>query len=146
MFPVLAQVDSSTHDALFRRQPATPSCCGVGVCPALRQLFTALASQVILVVDDLHWADADSVALLDELLRGLTPLLSRSSVSAARGRFKPFLQALLGGVESEARVSVSLHRSVILKRSLIESLGVHTSSGSTNWVRMTREAEAIRYF
>ena len=145
MFPVLAQVDPSTHDALLSASTGDPILLRRRGLAALRQLFTALAShQVILVVDDLHWADADSVALLDELLRGphAPPLLTLLCFRSEEAASKPFLHALLGGVEGEARVSVLLDPlSDSETTSLIEALGVGTSSGSTDWLRMTREAE-----
>ena len=100
VFPVLLQVDAIAHsrwdhdpvgvDALALRRRAFA---------ALRALLGRLAEGCMLVmwIDDLQWADADSVVLLEELLRPPNPpvmlavLCFRSEETAA----KPFLQALL---------------------------------------------------
>ncbi len=73
LFPVLARVrgiaaaESSTADqaAVAPQTRRRRAFC------ALRALFEQLAdrSPVVLLLDDLHWGDIDSVALLDELLR-----------------------------------------------------------------------------
>jgi tetratricopeptide (TPR) repeat protein len=113
LFPVLLQVraiadargdgDLSIADPLAHRQRAFE---------ALRELFGRLANRqaVVIWIDDLQWADADSVVLLEELLRPpdapamLTVLCFRSEEIAA----KAFLQALLERAGRDRWSSISL--------------------------------------
>lgn len=63
---------------------------------ALRALLTFIAEhhRVVVVVDDLHWADADSVPLLRELLQGAAPA-PLLFVGAMREEGNPLLEPLL---------------------------------------------------
>ena len=113
VFPVLLQVDAIA-DA--RRDQELGSVDPLGLrrraFDALRELLGRLADRRSLVVwiDDLHWADADSAVLLEELLRPpsppamLTVLCFRSEETAA----KPFLQALLDRAGREGWSAMSL--------------------------------------
>jgi serine/threonine protein kinase len=72
---------------------------------ALRQLMGRVAEQqpLVLSIDDLQWSDADSIVLLDDLLRLPDPprLLLLTSFRSEEIDAKPFLQDLLeqaGGV------------------------------------------------
>ena len=100
VFPVLLQVDAiadvrgdqelASADPLVLRRRAFE---------ALRELLGRLANRqsLVICIDDLQWADADSAVLLEELLRPpsppamLTLLCFRSEETAA----KPFLRSLL---------------------------------------------------
>jgi serine/threonine protein kinase len=113
VFPVLLQVDAIAHahwdhvpvnvDALTLRRRAFG---------ALRELLGRLADRYTLVmwIDDLQWADADSVVLLEDLLRVpnspamLALLCFRSEETAA----KPFLQGLLDRAGRDGRTAMSL--------------------------------------
>ena len=55
---------------------------------ALRELLTNLARAhpLVVVIDDLQWADADSLALLEEILRGPEPRRCSSSRRRALAR------------------------------------------------------------
>jgi serine/threonine protein kinase len=113
VFPVLLQVDAIAHarwdhvplnvDALTLRRRAFA---------ALRELLGRLADRCLFVmwIDDLQWADADSVVLLEELLRlpnspaMLALLCFRSEETAA----KPFLQALVDRAGRDGWTAMSL--------------------------------------
>src|SRR6185503_10554328 len=113
VFPVLLQVDA-IRDARRHQDPGSVDPLGVRrrAFDALRELLHRLAARRSLVVwiDDLQWADADSVVLLEELLRPpsppamLTVLCFRSEETAA----KPFLQAVLDRAGRDAWSAISL--------------------------------------
>jgi eukaryotic-like serine/threonine-protein kinase len=100
VFPVILQVDAIAA-AARDREPGSVDQVGLRrrAFEALRGLLGRLADRGRLVccIDDLQWADADSVVLLEELLRPqsppamLTVLCFRSEEMAA----KPFLRSLL---------------------------------------------------
>ena len=113
VFPVLLLVDA-VNSASLDREPASIDPLALRRCAfeALRELLRQLASRRALVVaiDDLQWADADSVLLLEELLRPpsapamLTVLSFRSEEAAA----KPFLAAMLNRETSDAWSAIAL--------------------------------------
>jgi hypothetical protein len=112
---------------------------------ALRDLLSRLASRQPLVmwIDDLQWADADSVVLLDELLRRphppvmLTVLCFRSEETAE----KPFLQALLRRAGRDLWSAISLEPMTESEaHTLIEAvLPAHSSLTDEDKGRMTRD-------
>jgi hypothetical protein len=79
---------------------------------AFRQLLNTLAQRqpLILDIDDFHWADADSLAWLTELLRPPSPaaLLTVVSFRSNELEAKPFLRALIERVDIGDRVSLAL--------------------------------------
>jgi eukaryotic-like serine/threonine-protein kinase len=108
-FPVLARVE------LIAQAPPgfevrDPQELRVRVFGALRELFARLADRrpIMLVVDDVHWADADSFALLAELfhppdapallllatVRGSASASERAHIEAARGALNTFVHEL----------------------------------------------------
>ena len=93
------------HAGASRRPPILSSC-GSEPFTALRELLTRLAARQPLVVyiDDLHWADADSAVLLEELLRPphAPPILMIACLRTEEIASKPFLQALLQRTGSNA--------------------------------------------
>jgi eukaryotic-like serine/threonine-protein kinase len=113
VFPVLLQVGAIA--ALTREQRAErEDVAGLRrrAFHALRELFARLADRqrLVMFIDDLQWVDADSVVLLEELLRAtgtpaiLTILCFRSEETAA----KPFLQALLDRAGREPWLAIRL--------------------------------------
>ena len=99
VFPVMLQVDAifdarsrepETIDLFTMRRQAFG---------ALRELFTRLAQQkpLIIYIDDLQWADADSTFLLEDLLQppDAPPLLLIASFRSEDIDEKPFLKQML---------------------------------------------------
>jgi eukaryotic-like serine/threonine-protein kinase len=113
VFPVLLQVDA-IKNAPRTREPVSvdPLELRRRAFEVLRELLGRLAArrQLIVWIDDLQWADADSAVLLEELLRPpgqpamLTVLCFRSEETAA----KPFLQALLERAGQDVWSAISL--------------------------------------
>ena len=99
LFPVILQV-GAIRDVPQREQLlADPLVLRRRAFAALRELLARLALRQPLVVfiDDLHWADADSTALLEDLLRppDAPPLLLVASFRSEEIETKPFLRQLL---------------------------------------------------
>ncbi len=72
IFPVLRQIESSAPQTLRPHAIASEIELRRRAFTALRELFGRIAErkQMVLILDDLQWSDADSDALLAELLRG----------------------------------------------------------------------------
>ena len=79
---------------------------------AFRNLLARLASRqpVVLDIDDFHWADADSVTWLTELLRGPSdvPVLVLVSFRSEEFEAKPFLRSLIERTDIGERLPVPL--------------------------------------
>jgi len=100
LFPVLLRVEA------IARAPAPPEHnpdlleLRRAAISALRDLLKRMAERrpVILYIDDLHWADADSALLLQELLGPSAPaVLLLACLRDEEVAAKPFLRALLEG-------------------------------------------------
>jgi predicted ATPase len=96
LFPVLERVPGV--DASLAASGDPPSSVRRRAFRALRQVFASLTRRkpVVVVVDDVHWGDADSAALVLELLPPpmSLPLLFLLVQDDARAPSSPFLSAL----------------------------------------------------
>ncbi|WP_437983549.1 serine/threonine-protein kinase [Sorangium sp. So ce117] len=109
VFPVLRTVPAIT-EARARRKAIDPPEIRALVFAALRELLGRLAAErpLVLAIDDLQWADADSVALLSEVMR---PWTEADLHAATRpGSFA----GLDGPVSSGALVDPSRPRAMML--------------------------------
>jgi predicted ATPase len=114
VFPVMLQVDAIFDERAAHRESADPFTLRRHAFGALRQLLSALAVRqpVIIWIDDLQWADADSITLLDDLLRppDAPPLLLIASFRAEDVDSKPFLKQLLQNTNLQTCREISLDR------------------------------------
>ena len=96
LFPVLERVPGI--DATLAASGDDPTSVRRRAFAALREIFASLAGRkpVVLFVDDVHWGDADSAALLLDLLRPpiAPPLLLLLVQDDARAPASPFLNDL----------------------------------------------------
>ncbi len=99
VFPVMLQVD-----AIFEARSRHPESIDLFTLRrkafgALRELLTrvALRQPLVICIDDLQWADADSIFLLEDLLRppDAPPLLLIAGFRSEDTEEKPFLKQLL---------------------------------------------------
>jgi eukaryotic-like serine/threonine-protein kinase len=113
VFPVMLQVDAIFEER-SQRESADLFTLRRHAFDALRQLLTALAVRqpVIIWIDDLQWADTDSISLLDDLLRppDSPPLLLIASFRAEDVASKPFLRQLLQSTGATTDREISLDR------------------------------------
>ena len=133
VFPVMLQVD-----AIFNSRPAKPETVDLFTLrrqafAALRELLSRIAAHqpAVIYIDDLQWADADSIFLLEDLLRppDAPPLLLVGSFRTEDIDDKPFLKQLLlqTGTETSRELFVGpLPRSEArqLTRSLFTAAGL----------------------
>jgi len=85
VFPVLQRVPAFMEARGLHEPQTDPQQTRTLAFVALRELFSRLAERnpVVLAVDDFQWADADSLALLDELLRPPAALLVLATLRSA---------------------------------------------------------------
>jgi tetratricopeptide (TPR) repeat protein len=112
VFPAFQQLESVAEQVIpARARKSDPSLDRVQVFVALRELFTRVARgrRLVVAIDDLQWADGDSLALLAEVLRApdAPPLLFLATVRCPAGALPAPVQTLqteLGGDRRELRV------------------------------------------
>jgi Cdc6-like AAA superfamily ATPase len=112
LFPVLRQVNAAASQHGRESATADPIALRQQAFEALRDLLTRMAGRrpLIVFIDDLHWSDADSAALLEELLRPpqAPPILTVACFRDEEAETKPFLRRLLEHSGSSAGVSLAL--------------------------------------
>jgi serine/threonine protein kinase len=84
VFPVLRRVEAFAHAPRASYEAIDPQELRGRLFTSVRELFERLADryQIVIVIDDLQWADADSLALLREVMRppGAPPILLIATV------------------------------------------------------------------
>lgn len=129
VFPVLSRVNAFTqtprHPALEETQQRAR------LFAAVRDLFTRLCERrtVIIAIDDLQWADADSLAMLSEILRppDAPPLLFLASWREAGddpGGIRERLESLPGEIRQLAIQKLSAEATTELAKLLLDRSGV----------------------
>jgi eukaryotic-like serine/threonine-protein kinase len=112
LFPVMLQVEATASVRPRQSETADPLVLRQRAFAALRELLTRMAARQPLVVyiDDLHWADADSAVLLEELLRPphAPPILTVACFRTEEIASKPFLQTLLERTGSKTGIALRL--------------------------------------
>jgi hypothetical protein len=111
LFPVLRQVRAiGSHER--GDDAADPIVLRQHAFDGLRDLLGRLARRrpLVVFIDDLHWADADSAALLAALLRHpqAPPMLTIGCFRTEEVQSKPFLQVLCDPLDEAAETSLAL--------------------------------------
>jgi hypothetical protein len=146
LFPVMLQVVATASARPQDRQHTEPVVLRQRAFTALRQLLTRMAARqpLVICIDDLHWADADSALLLEELLRPpqAPPILVIGCLRTEELASRPFLQALLARTGSQPGMDIQLEPMTDDEAHtlLASTLGVDTPVGGDELLQMTREA------
>lgn len=132
-FPVLGRIESVIESSLGRSDVLDPLELRRQLFVGLRELLGRLCAKrrVALVIEDVQWADADSLGLLSELMRGpgeprlLLVLSLRSSDVETRQGWQVRLAETFGDrVESVALERMNLEESKALAETLLQRAGV----------------------
>ena len=113
LFPVMLQVDAVFNAPQGELDLAEPLALRRRAFNALREVLLRISDlkSLVLYIDDLQWADADSTILLEDLLRSpdAPPLLLIASFRSEDIQAKPFLRRLLQqtGTETCRELSVA---------------------------------------
>jgi serine/threonine protein kinase/tetratricopeptide (TPR) repeat protein len=106
LFPVMLQVDAIFEERSAQHETGDLFTLRRQAFGALRELLTAAARRwpLIIWIDDLQWADSDSILLLEDLLRPPDgpPLLLICSFRAEDVESKPFLKQLVQNADGES--------------------------------------------
>jgi len=114
VFPVLARVRGVTEMSASTRGAQDRVALRALVFTALRDLFARLAEarSLVVIIDDFQWADAESVALLSELLRppdapSLLLIVTARDVESAAKEVRQGLDMVASADARHARVELS---------------------------------------
>jgi hypothetical protein len=146
VFPVMLQVDAIFDERATRHETGDLFTLRRQAFGALRELLTALAQRqpLIIWIDDLQWADTDSILLLEDLLRPPDgpPLLLIGSFRTEDIDAKPFLKQLLQNAGSQTCRELCLNPLTNAEATeLAQSLLSQTESDSKPFVdSLVREA------
>jgi tetratricopeptide (TPR) repeat protein/predicted Ser/Thr protein kinase len=112
LFPVMLQVEAAASVRHGEYENVDPFVVRQRAFTALRELLTRMAARhpLVIYIDDLHWADADSAVLLDELLRPpqAPPILMIACFRTEEIASKPFLQTLVERTGPKTAVALPL--------------------------------------
>ena len=112
MFPMLARLEALSGYRSPVREIADPLALRQRGLTALRELLARIGDRVPLVIfiDDLHWSDPESIALLENLLRPPDPplLLLIMTFRSEQVSKHPFLQSLLDQADGKHFVEIRL--------------------------------------
>lgn len=153
LFPVMLQVQSVSRAPQREQETPEPLALRRRAFAALRELLARISERhsLVIYIDDYQWADADSTALLEDLLRppDAPPLLLIASFRSEEIESKLFLQSLLQhAAESDAAHELAIEPLTAdearrLARSL---LGAHAGVAESFIEAIVKEAGGSPFF
>jgi serine/threonine protein kinase len=153
LFPVMLQVQSVSRAPQREQETPEPLALRRRAFAALRELLARISERhpLVIYIDDYQWADADSTALLEDLLRppDAPPLLLIASFRSEEIESKLFLQSLLQhATESDTAHELAIEPLTAdearrLARSL---LGVHAGVAESFIEAIVKEAGGSPFF
>ncbi|MBK6693849.1 MAG: AAA family ATPase [Myxococcales bacterium] len=152
VFPVLRRVEAFAHAPRDSFEALDPQELRARLFGALRELFQSLTTLVdlVVIIDDLQWADADSMALLREVMRvpSAPPMLLLLTLRGAPGGAVPISQLHIGGamLPGEVRLVPLGRLSAAEALELAEKLVARSGSGAGTAESLAKEAQGHPLF